>query len=152
MGGDQQVLAEHLAALSTMAPTQLRKEWLRVYRSAPPPLTADLLARGIAHRLQERVHGGLPLAASREIERLKKALDDKDDVSVPVHAGRIKPGTRLAREWGGGTHHVLVLESGYHYQDRRYASLSQIARDITGAHWSGPRFFGLKRRSAKAGG
>lgn len=145
-------LEQRLAALSSMSAKQLRAEWMRVYRSAPPPITADLLARGIAYRLQERAHGGLPLAVSREIERLKKNLAGKDEVHVPVHAGRIKPGTRLAREWGGTTHHVLVLESGYHYQDRRYASLSHVARDITGAHWSGPRFFGLKRRSAKAGG
>lgn len=59
-------------------------------------------------------------------------------------------GTRLVRDWGGVSHHVLVLESGYHYGDRRYSSLSQIARDITGAHWSGPRFFGLKRERAAA--
>ena len=43
-------------------------------------------------------------------------------------------------------HHVLILEEGYEYDGRRYQSLTQIAQDITGAHWSGPRFFGLTTR------
>ncbi len=67
-----------------------------------------------------------------------------------ANQGRIKAGTRLVREWGGISHHVVVLEDGYHYLERRYSSLSQIARDITGAHWSGPRFFGLKLAGNRA--
>ena len=53
--------------------------------------------------------------------------------------------TDLVRVWRGTSHHVLICDEGYSYQDRRYASLSSIAREITGAAWSGPRFFGLKR-------
>ncbi|WP_374388004.1 DUF2924 domain-containing protein [Sandaracinobacter sp.] len=68
---------------------------------------------------------------------------------VNVTAGRIKPGTRLVRDWGRASHHVTVLEGGYLYRDRHYRSLSQIARDITGSHLSGPRFFGLTRQGAK---
>ena len=56
---------------------------------------------------------------------------------------RIKPGTRLAREWHGQMHHVLITDAGYSYNDKSYSSLSAIARRITGASWSGPRFFGL---------
>jgi len=138
-------LDAELAALATMSSAQLRSQWLSVFKSAAPPLTADLLARGIAWRLQERVHGGLSTATARELQRLKRQLDASGNVSLNVNQGRVKPGTRLVREWGGTSHHVVVLESGYHYRDRRYASLSQVARDITGAHWSGPRFFGLKR-------
>ncbi len=141
-------LDEQLAALTTMSSAQLRAEWQRVYRTQAPPLTADLLRRGIAWRLQERVHGGFAPAVLRELQRHKRQLDASGKVSVHVHQGRIKPGTRLVRDWGGASHHVLVLESGYHYRDRRYSSLSQIARDITGAHWSGPRFFGLRERAA----
>jgi hypothetical protein len=55
----------------------------------------------------------------------------------------IKPGTRLVREWNGRTHHVEVLDKGFRWNDRTYRSLSSIAKAITGAHWSGPRFFGL---------
>jgi hypothetical protein len=53
------------------------------------------------------------------------------------------PGTRLIREWHGQTHLVDVLEKGMLYQGRTYRSLSEVARVITGARWSGPRFFGL---------
>ncbi|MCW3848106.1 DUF2924 domain-containing protein [Sphingomonas sp. LB-2] len=143
-------LGNRLAALATMRAAELRAEWERVYRAPAPPLTGDLLRRGIAWRLQERVHGGLPTSVARELRRLKRQYERSGTVSINVHDGRIKPGTRLVREWGGASHHVLVLESGYQYRDRRYLSLSQIARDITGAHWSGPRFFGLKRGSADA--
>ncbi|MDF7773633.1 DUF2924 domain-containing protein [Sphingomonas sp. AOB5] len=143
-------LNDRLATLTTMRAAELRAEWERVYRAPAPPLTADLLRRGIAWRLQERVHGGLPTAIARELQRLKRQYERSGTISVNVNDGRIKPGTRLVREWGGASHHVLVLESGYQYRDRRYSSLSQIARDITGAHWSGPRFFGLKRGSADA--
>jgi hypothetical protein len=56
-------------------------------------------------------------------------------------------GTRLTREWHGRTHHVEVVDGGYIYKERRYRSLTAIAREITGAAWSGPRFFGLTSSS-----
>ena len=68
-------------------------------------------------------------------------------------AVRLKPGTTLVREWHGRTHTVLVLaDGGFEHEGRRYPSLTRLARAITGAHWSGPRFFGLRRgtRSADA--
>jgi len=61
----------------------------------------------------------------------------------------LKPGTRLLREWGGRTHTVIVLDEGFEYDGERYRSLTEIARHITGAHWSGPRFFGLREPAAK---
>lgn len=143
-------LEEQLAALTTMSSAHLRAEWMRVHKAPAPPLTSDLLARAIAWHLQEKMHGGVTTATARELRRLKRQLDASGNVSTNAYEGRIKPGTRLVRDWGGVSHHVLVLEQGYDYRDRRYASLSQIARDITGAHWSGPRFFGLRRRVAGA--
>ncbi len=134
-------LDNQMDALATMSPAQLRSEWLSLYKAPAPPLTADLLARGIAWRLQERVHGGLSKSTLRKVEELRRQFQRGG--GGRVSDGRIKPGTRLVRDWGGTSHHVLILESGYLYEDRRYASLSQVARDITGARWSGPRFFGL---------
>lgn len=134
-------LENRLAALATMSPAQLRSEWLSLYKTPPPPLTADLLARGIAWRLQERSQGGFSKSTLREVEELRRRFERGGPARVSD--GRIKPGSRLVRDWGGKSHHVLILESGYLYEDRRYASLSQVARDITGARWSGPRFFGL---------
>jgi hypothetical protein len=68
-------------------------------------------------------------------------------------AGRLKPGMVLVRGWGGQTHTVTVREGGFEHRGRLYRSLSPIAGEITGAHWSGPRFFGLLRgtRPAAAG-
>jgi len=56
---------------------------------------------------------------------------------------RLVPGARLLRDWNGRTHAVDVTQDGYLYDGITYRSLSAIARRITGAHWSGPRFFGL---------
>ncbi len=58
---------------------------------------------------------------------------------------RYLPGTRLVREWHGVTHEVIIEEKGYRWQRQLYRSLSQIASEITGTHWSGPRFFGLRK-------
>lgn len=146
MAGDRRTLEAQLSALLSMTPARLRAEWRSVYKAEPPALTADLLARGVAWKLQQRVHGGLPAATVRDIRRIKAELDKTGGSNVTT--GRIRPGTRLVRDWGGAAHHVLVLESGYLYRDRQYATLSQVARDITGAHWSGPRFFGTKREAA----
>ena len=136
-------LTEQLAALATMSPAQLRAEWRRVARTPPPEVPGDILRRAIAYRLQERVHGGLASAAARELDRIAARLAR----SQAALAGerRLKPGTRLVRRWQGTTYAVLVVDDGFVLDDRRFASLSQIAEAITGAHWSGPRFFGLGR-------
>ena len=137
-------LEEELAALATMSPAQLRDKWQRVYREPPPPFTPDLLARGIAYRLQERVYGKLLASTRRELERLQRQYERDGEVLTEACA-TTKPGTMLVREWKREQHHVLILEDGYLYRNRRYASLTQIAVDITGVRWSGPRFFGLRR-------
>jgi hypothetical protein len=140
-------LEPKLAALSSMTMAQLRAEWERVLKaSAPPSFTSDLLAREIAHHLQERVHGRLPSTISRNLQQHVRALEQGRAVTPSI---RLKPGTRLSREWRGRTHHVLVEDDGYQYADRRYTSLTAIARDITGVAWSGPRFFGLKSPRVK---
>ena len=137
-------LDDKLAGLATMSPAQLRGEWLRVHKSPAPTMTPDLLRRGIAYRLQEQVHGGLKPAVKRELERLGAQLDRTEAIAVAsVH---IKPGTRLVRDWGGVSHHVVVEDGGFCYRDQRYRSLSEIASIITNTKWSGPRFFGLAQR------
>ena len=139
-------LEDKLTALATMSPAQLVAEWHRVHKSPAPAMTPDLLRRGIAYRLQEQVHGGLKPSIKRELERIGGQFGRTD--SVAVASMHIKPGTRLVRDWGGATHHVLVDQNGFTYRDQRYSSLSEIASTITGTKWSGPRFFGLTRRRA----
>uniref|UniRef100_UPI003A920A60 DUF2924 domain-containing protein n=1 Tax=Parasphingorhabdus sp. TaxID=2709688 RepID=UPI003A920A60 len=139
-------LEKQLAELMTMRPTQLRSLWRDTYRSPAPDIGPDLLRRGIANRLQERVHGKLPNATRREIDRLRKRVE-RTGKAGHMHAISLKTGTRLVRSWNGKSYHVLVCDDGFEFEGRHFDSLSHIARKITGAHWSGPRFFGLKKRS-----
>lgn len=134
-----------LKRLAGLSSGELRTEWQRLYEvAAPRCLSRDLLVRGIAYRIQERAYGGLSRALHRRLQQVEQApIDEGEGSSVSRCA--LKPGARLLREWHGGTHAVQVLENGFIYRDERFRSLSQIARLITGAHWSGPRFFGLGR-------
>ena len=143
-------LFDELAALATMSPAQLRAEWRRVYRTPPPRLTPDLLLRGVGLRLQERARGGLPTAIDRELDRMAKRLLRGDQLK-PGRENRLKPGTRLLRHWNGKTHSVLVTNDGFVMDERRFTSLSHVAKAITGAHWSGPRFFGVRTTAATTG-
>lgn len=142
-------LEEKLTALTTMSTAQLRQEWERVHRApAPTNFVADLLARGIAYTLQKRAFGGLSAATRRELTGRRNAQAEKSQAAAP----KLRPGTRLAREWGGRTHHVIVTDQGFAYQEQSYRSLSQVAQLITGAKWSGPRFFGLNMPTSETKG
>ena len=140
-------LDRQLAALPAMSPTELRKEWRRVLKGPAPSITPDQLRRGIAYRLQEKVHGGLTAGAARELDHLARRIA-RGDTPLPASAIRLKPGSRLLRTWRNRTYVVLVGDSGYIYDNRLFASLSVIAREITGTPWSGPRFFGLLSQRA----
>ena len=138
-----------LDALMTMKPPELRARWRDVYRSVAPDIGPDLLRRGIAYRIQERRQGSLASSTRREVNRLIKDLG-KPEGALAGGARSLKTGTRLVRSWRDKMHHVLVLDDGYEFDGRRYQSLTQIAQEITGAHWSGPRFFGLATRRKRA--
>jgi len=141
-------VAQQLAALAEMNPEALRAEWSQVHRTAPPPaLGPDLLARALAYSLQEKHSGGLPGNIAREIRR--GVVDLTARLVAPDRGPPLRSGTRLSREWHGRTHHVHVVDGGFDYLDERYRSLTAVARQITGARWSGPRFFGL---TGSAGG
>ena len=139
------VLDQRIEVLRSLGTAALRQEWVRVWKEPAPMLGHDLLRRGIAWKLQEQLHGGLPRAAARELERFARLVER----GKPLGLERVaKPGTRLVRQWRGRTFHVAVMDDGFLFDDRRYASLSQIAQVITGTKWSGPRFFGLVGGSA----
>ena len=122
---------------------ELRREWRRLYRSEPPRISRDLIIRGIGYRLQEIQHGGLSRSTRRKLKTLAKMFQTTGRVA-PDPGLSLKPGARLIREWHGRTHTVTVTEEGFEYAGASYSSLTTIAKEITGAHWSGPRFFGLK--------
>ena len=110
-----------------------RGEWRRLHRAPPPMrLSRDLLIRGITYKLQERSLGGLSQSILRKLERPNAEVKTSDACN-PAEPISLKPGTRLAREWRGVTHTVLVHANGVEWNGRRYRSLTIIAREITGA-------------------
>lgn len=138
---------EQLAGLAAMSPARLRAEWRRLYRGRPQPegLTGSQLMRAIAWRLQEKAQGGLPPERMRQLDRLAEQLVTEGEIELEAPQS-LKPGTRLVRHWHGKVHCVTVLDEGFEFEQKHYSSLTQIARQITGAAWSGPRFFGLRNR------
>jgi hypothetical protein len=135
-------VSRRLEVLCDLNPDELRKEWRRLYRSQPPRLSRDLLLRAIGYRIQELSYGGLSKVSRRKLAALVEARGSGAEVATEG-SQRIRVGARLVREWNGRTHTVMVEEEGFSYAGRNYWSLSAIAREITGARWSGPRFFGL---------
>jgi DUF2924 family protein len=135
-------VAGALALLPGLGTAALRAEWERLHRRPPPSdLTRDLLLRGVAQRLQELAFGALSPAAARLLEA--SGAPTRAGRTRRAKAVRLKPGTVLVRGWRGRTHTVVVREDGFEHRGRLYRSLSPVAREITGAHWSGPRFFRL---------
>jgi hypothetical protein len=149
--GDERSTAEgvvaKLNALEQMDHATLRVEWRRLYRAHPPKrVTRDLLMLAVAWKIQAQTYGGLSAATKRRLADLAATLERDGDVTRGRIA-RLKPGAKLVREWHGKTHTVIVGQDGYEWTGRHWRSLSVIAREITGGHWSGPRFFGLKERA-----
>jgi Protein of unknown function (DUF2924) len=136
-------LAGELARLGTLSPAELRAEWLGLTGLAAPNLGTVLLRRLLAQRLQEKRLGALPAMVVRVLER---AVMSGPMPPASRTTMTLMPGARLIREWQGRTIAVLTTESGFTWEGRDYRSLSHIAREVTGAHWSGPRFFGLAGR------
>ncbi len=143
---------DELSRLAGLPGHQLRIEWRRQFRSEPPAgLSRELLLRAVSYKVQERAFGALSQATKRALR------NEASKITAEVAKGALglppvlTPGVRLVREWRGQTHSVAVLEleHGFEYQGRRYRSLTEIAHHITGAHWSGPRFFGLLRGQTK---
>lgn len=136
-------LEADLASVSAMSVAQLQERWLANGSGAPPAVPASLLRRLLAQRLQERRLGVLPAMVVRE---LKRTASKQPPLAPFITRPALANGTRLIREWNGQTIAVEVVEGGFVQNGRTYRSLSEIAREVTGAHWSGPRFFGLTRR------
>ena len=140
-----EALSERLTALATPDAASLRAEWRRLSRSHPPKRAGrDILAHAVAYKLQERALGGLSATAKRKLRDLAEQLESGNGTAFDPGIV-LKPGAKLLREWGGDTYVVIALEDGFEFDGRHYRSLTKIAQQITGAHWSGPRFFGLKR-------
>lgn len=135
----QAQIAAQIDEIRSLNKDQLRQRWEETFKKpAPDALTKDLLARMIAYRIQEKAFGGL----DRETEKLLESYARGDKASTPPR--RMKSGTVLLREYQGFRHTVTVADGGFIWNDKKYASLSTIAKEITGTSWNGPRFFGLR--------
>jgi hypothetical protein len=141
---------DELARLTGLPGHRLRIEWRRQFRSEPPAgMSRDLLLRAVTYKVQEHAHGGLSQAAKKMLRNLAGKIATDGATGALSLVPTIKPGARLVRDWRGQAHSVLVLADGFEYQGDRYRSLTEIARQITGAHWSGPRFFGIASARAQ---
>lgn len=133
----------NISALAAMDRAALLEHWRLIFRTPPPRrLSSAFLRRFLAFEMQARDRGGLPRGFEGRLSARKRS-----DAKTAARA--LTPGTRLLREWNGVTHTVEVTEEGYLWNGETYRSLSAIARAITGARWSGPRFFGLNGKAAR---
>jgi hypothetical protein len=148
---EREKLSAEIASLESLDLTQLRSQWKLLYEiDAPPHLSRDWLRRAVAYRIQENALGGLKPATRRLLEGVAEDARVRRPTKV-VLTRKVGPNTILIREWGGTRHEVRVVENGVMFRGKRYRSLSQVARMITGSHWSGPLFFGLKTPVKEAG-
>jgi hypothetical protein len=140
---------DEIARLPDRSTHELRLSWRKVYRrESPVGLSRDLMVRALANKLQERASGRPSLAMKRCLNTLAGELAKGGRSFNP--GAVLKTGARLVRQWRGHAHTVLVLEDGFEYEGQRYRSLTMIAARITGAHWSGPRFFGVTKRTSRS--
>lgn len=133
-----------MVQIAQMDPAGLAEEWARRYGAPAPSISPDLLRLGLAYKFQEQRQGGVS-RTTKTIMKLALVQAEQPSRATPP-ARKLTPGTRLVRDWHGVGHTVTVLEDGFDYDGKRWASLSAIAKSITGTHWNGPYFFGLTER------
>lgn len=148
---DNSLLAR-VAALPDMTAPELKKLWKDLHKDEPPPFNRIYYVKKLAYRLQELTYGVDSKRVEKRLESWSRQHQDARGKPLRKAAPSEHPitGTRLIREYGGEEHVVTALAQGFEYRGKRYRSLSVIARTITGTHWSGPLFFGLRR--ANGGG
>ena len=142
-------LSNQLRAIAAASPVDLARLWCTELGIPAPRLPPDLLARALAHEVQTRVLGGLPAKVAKQLQA-PVVSSEAPKTPTPKAADALSAGSTLVRSWGGNTYTVVVNNDGYLLDGRRYGSLSQIATEITGTRWSGPRFFGLKAAGASS--
>ncbi|MGJ8563116.1 MAG: DUF2924 domain-containing protein [Alphaproteobacteria bacterium] len=158
-------IASEVAELETLDRVALAAQWEALMKRSPPKACSRVfLLRALSYELQSK-HA--PDLSKTDMRALKASLgkvpssavenDREEDAATTTPNAKTKPrrkaparlalvpGARLVREWNGQAYTVSVIKEGFVYKDRTWSSLSAIAKDITGAHWSGPRFFGLDK-------
>ncbi len=134
----------------------LKERWRSLFGTEPPGYSRDLMVGRLAYRIQELAYGGL----SEDVKsRLAECLPEDSLDATSNEVARMKrrqrkngmpvAGTRLIREWQGTRYEVTVVDGGFEYEGRRYRSLTAVTKAITGTHWNGPAFFGLRKPERK---
>lgn len=128
-------MSENFPELMGLTRDDLIQQWQKIFgHPAPGWIQENLLREAIGWQIQAAKSGGLTATERRQLS-----------LGIPSNTSQVYPGTRLIRVWRGETHQVTVVEDGYLYAEKKWRSLSAIAKIITGTPWSGPVFFGLKK-------
>ena len=155
--GTESSVLKQIADLDNLSHEDLCKLWRTLYGKEPAASNRPYLIKRLAYRIQEIAYGGISDKARRTMDEIidmhgfdenggsldGRRTEKKRKAGMPV------VGTRLVREWNGRTYEVTVIHGGFDYEGRRYRSLTAIATAITGTHWNGRAFFGLKKSHEK---
>lgn len=149
----------HIAELQRLPMSELSERWRVLMGGEAPPYNKAFLLKRLIYRVQELAYGGLPMAAHQAMEQalaaagydeLAATRDDARAVAQTLPArkpGTPVAGTRLVREWNGQRYEVLTTHDGFEFEGRPYKSLTAVAKAITGTHWNGMAFFGMRRKT-----
>lgn len=158
--GTNDSVLKQIADMDNLSHEELCNLWQTLFGKAPGAFNRPYLIKRLAYRIQEIAYGGLSDKARTSMDEILDAhgfdenggsldgrrAERKRKVGVPV------VGTRLVREWNGHAYEVTVVHGGFEYEGRRYRSLTAITQAITGTHWNGRAFFGLKKSHTKKSG
>lgn len=140
-------IEQQIAELKTKTSDELVELWHKYFDHKPRQYQRSFMIRRIAYEMQARVYGRLPKTIINKLERLAYQKQDK-----LLKKKLVNPGTKIMRDWNGHKYEVNCLEDGsFEFNNKKYRSLSVIAKEITGSHWSGPLFFGLRKQVVKNG-
>jgi hypothetical protein len=138
-------ISAKIQELPCLPKPELLALWQELFaKPAHPRLRRNLMIPILAYCLQEQAFGGLKPSTRNRLRKLAAGLEQKQKRPLPL-VPQLKAGTKLLRQWQGEMYEVLVIDEGFEYRGKRYESLSEIARELTGTRWSGPAFFGLKQ-------
>ena len=142
MAPSDQSISDTIARLETLSRAELSTQWIEAFGTPPfKGARKTTLVRGLLYHLQCKAHGGLKPSISRQLLKIAASASVEPPVKRRMPIAQV--GSQLVREWNGKTHTVIVTDKGYALNGINYSSLSAAAKAITGAHWSGPRFFGV---------
>nr|CRH06177.1 conserved protein of unknown function [Candidatus Magnetococcus massalia] len=148
---ENESVLRQVTALPDMTMSDLKAMWRDLFNQEPQHHGKHYLVRKLAYRIQELAFGGINKSTKKRLDELSgdKKPSNKVSLQPKRKENGLSPGTKLVREWKGNEYVVTVLENGFELLGQKYRSLSGVAKAITGTHWSGNAFFGLKKSEKK---